>query len=239
MDPTDPAPAPPATTDPTATPTSPPASGQGEPPVTPAAPDTPPARTPDQLSLLQGAYTRASMLNAEVLRELGLEKGATVDDVKAAIAALREPDPLRPNGGEPPSLDPRVYEAEARAEAAAWQLQSVMYPEVADAALEIAELVRTTRDPAKLVPAFYKVLQRFEAPAASEPPVTPEPPATAPPATPPTERVDIALAGDAGSGPTARVSQAADLGDLRGSGRVADAVHRIFEKAGAIRPASD
>lgn len=202
---------------------APPEQGEPEAPAAIAS-NTQPKATDPSTSLLQAEYTKSQQRWAELRKRFDLPRDATPEDIIAAVEAARAA--AAPRDDEDPETripDRKALEAEARAEAAEWRLQSAIYPTTADAAREYAEFARQERDPEALTQKFYELLQRFaEAPAQAG---DPAPAATA--------------AGDAGGGvPSPRdfevgegdpavAMDAAAFERLRGSGRVAEGLRGI------------
>jgi hypothetical protein len=182
---------------------------------------------PDDPTLLRRAYTQSQQRWADLRKRFELPKDATPEDIIAAVEARASAKAAAPgeDGDEERIPMAAALEAEARATAAEWRYQSVLYPGTAEAAREFAELARSEHDPEALTQKFYELLNRFAAPAAGDDGAQPGAPQGAvaddqgEPAV-----VDVGL----GEGPAAvSPSDAAALERLKGTGRIAEGMRHI------------
>lgn len=184
-------------------------------------PDQPkPAPQPDGYKLLQADHTRIAQQNAAIKRELGLDTKASEAEVLAALRAQRAQE----QGSDD---DPVMAQREADFQERLWGMATTLYPEVAPAAREFAELVRSQGDPEAIVTAFNAAILRF-GPDQLPPPETPPAAGTSLPPQP------SHMEGDAPPSPD--TVQAAEAEKLRGSGNVRGALEGLFQRAGYARP---
>jgi hypothetical protein len=192
-------------------------------PVAEQAPEQAPAPTPqvapDKLgqagspSQFQAEFTRRSQENAAYKQALGLAKDSGRDEVLAAISRLQA---SKVTGEE--DTDPRVVEYETKYLQSAWKTAEVYYPGVAPAAREFAEYLQTEGDPEAIAGRFYEILQRFAAGPEEQPAAAAEP-------TPEAPAMHLS---ESDAGPSQSQQSDAELEELRGSGKVAEAVNILM-----------
>jgi hypothetical protein len=182
---------------------------QPVPPVVDQAPAKPSTQDAE-LRSLQAEYTRKSQRWAAARRELGLEAGASEDDLVTAIKGLREkaeiPDPELEG-----ITDPRTIEIRRRAETQLWTAQETVHGQVARAGRELRQFMLRTDDPEAIVDKMYEVLGTFT-------PAAEAAPAEAAPAEPaaPAPSYGLMDADTRTGGPVVRTQEVPD--ELRGSG---------------------
>lgn len=209
----DPAPAPAGTPSPEQTP--PPAAAT-------TSATTPPA--PANVPHLQAAYTQVSQLNSVMLRELGLQKGATEADVKAAVARMRAKEVSTT------ITDPTVLDALHRARETQWNANRQIYgEELTNTARQLREAIATSDDPDEIVQLLHRAVtaQQQAAPAAASAAPPPEQAAPAAPAAPPAQDVPMTFGSTIDLGDQ---KPDIDMSDLRSSGRPEDFFKRLRGK---------
>lgn len=154
---------------------------QGEQPAAPPA-DQAPAKPTSQdadLRSLQAEYTRKSQRWAAARKELGLDAGASEDDLVTAIRTLRQKSEI-PDPELEGITDPRTIELRRKAETQLWTAQETVHGQVARAGRELRQFMLRTDDPEAIVDKMYEVLGTF-APVEAAPAVAaPAAPAASP-----------------------------------------------------------
>lgn len=142
--------------------------GAATPPAQPVEQPATPVAAPQQANAaLAGrkapwdnrTYTQATQIASTVRQELGLPNTATPDEVKAALAQLRQGGS---GGGQDylEGLDPAIQEHIIGLEERVWaQEKAIQGPEVVDAARNLFDLARTSSDPMEFVQQFIAAVQ--------------------------------------------------------------------------------
>lgn len=177
------------------------------------------ASLPVDVPALQRGYTQATQAFAEVKRELGLPKEASLAEVKAAIAATRYAE----QGGEDyASLDPAVQQKLVTLEETVWAQNQMIYGDAAVKARELQQAA-VNASPQEFMAMFHQaVLDVTEAP---EDAGTPDEEQAAPDEQPVVPELG------AGDTPLPTNRPAADAGK-RGSGDMVGFVHQMRERLG-------
>lgn len=187
---------------------------------------------PDAYRALQAEYTRSQQRWASLRSELGLAKNATPDEILEQFRSrLSEAPAVEAEVEEP--LDPRVEELELELYRERFARQQAIYGEQrANDIIELANIARTTDDPAELIPSIVAFMDAWVEALAAEMTAAPE---GAPEATTAAPHVDIDL-NEPSAGPTADQSLDAELDALRRGrdpNRLGEGIRAIFARAGA------
>lgn len=202
---------------------------QAPPPESQQPPAAPRVSGAVQLTELQRGYTQSQQRQAEWARALGLPKTATADEIASAITARTAQSSDGGEGDEAGSqyVDPRTLELEARAADAEWRYQGAMFPGTADIARDFADFaVDNYNDPALLTAKMYELLEQA-ATAASSGTADGESSDEAGAGGAPTDPVDVETGEGVGS-LSGSDNTAAQLADLRGTGRIGEGLRRIL-----------
>lgn len=184
---------------------------------------------PDAYRALQAEYTRSQQRWASLRAELGLAKNASADEILESFRARLSEAPEAPEEEAEEPVDPRLEELQLELYRERFARQQAIYGEQrANEVIELANIARTTDDPAELIPAVVAFMDAYiEATQPAQPAVQQR--SAAPPV------VDIDL-NEPSSGPTADQSLDAELDALRRSGernRLGEGIRAIFARAGA------